>query len=83
MWKFSNKRTENNINIIIKEFELRDKSMLDKIDERFKEQRRDFQKLYDDLLKALNNHTEDINKNRVSIAKLEASIDYIKEQINK
>ena len=82
MWKFSNKRTENTINITTKKIELRDESMLDRIDERFREQKRDFQKISDDLLKALNTHTEDINKNRVSIAKLEATIEYLKEQLN-
>ena len=84
MWKLlSTKRTENNINITTKEIELRDENMLDRIDEKFREQKQDFQKISDDLLKALNTHTQDIKINSINIGKLETAIEYLKEQINK
>ena len=82
MWKFSNKKIENNMDIITKEIGLRDESMLDRIDESFREQKQDFQEISDALLKALNTHTEGINKNRNSMTKLEATIEYLKEQLN-
>ena len=81
MWKLlSNKRTENNINITTKEIELRDESMLDRIDEKFREQKQDFEKISDDLLKAINTHSQDIKANSINIGKLETAIEYIKEE---
>ena len=81
MWKLlSNKRTENNINITTKEIELRDESMLDRIDEKFREQKQDFEKISDDLIKAINTHSQDIKANSINIGKLETAIEYIKEE---
>jgi len=59
------------------------KEQKETFDEKFKEQKEDFKNISDKLVENLGNNRTDINKNIVNIAKLEQSADYLKEYLNR
>ena len=86
MWKLLSSKKESNstnINIGTSEIELRETNLLERIDEKFKEQKQDFKEISDNIIANLDTSKKDISKHTADIIKLEQKADFQKQTYDK